>query len=109
MSTQSKMMIAMLAISASAFAANAQDNILADKPAYTLGEAKTWTKVNGSGEEETYTFKTENLEKLTVTPANTSNIYLFPEEGGGWATPENQAIGIQGFYIDLGSSQSVGT
>ena len=109
MSTQSKMMIAMLAIGASAFAANAQDNILADKPAYTLGEAKTWTKVNGNGEEETYTFKTENLEKLTVTPANTSNIYLFPEEGGGWATPENQAIGIQGFYIDLGSSQSVGT
>lgn len=85
------------------FTASAQD-LLAEKPVYTLGEAKTWVSSN----DETYTFITEDLEKLTAQPANTSNIYLFPEVGGGWVTDENKAIGIQGFYIDLGASQTIG-
>ncbi len=83
----------------------AQDNILAEKPVYPLGEAKTWTSSN----DVTYTMKVENLSKLTAVPTNTSNIYLFPEEGGGWNSTANQQIGIQGFYVDMESSMNVGT
>lgn len=81
----------------------AQD-ILAEKPVHTLGEAKTWT-----AGEKSYTFVTDDLAKLTAVPTNTTNVYLFPEEGGIYNTPENQAIGIQGFYVDMESTQAVGT
>ena len=81
----------------------AQDNILAEKPIYTLGEAKTWT-----AGDQSYTFITEDLQKLVAVPTNTSNVFLYPENGT-LNTPENQALGAQGFYIDLGSSQEVGT
>ena len=94
-----------LALAATALSANAQDDLLAGKPIYTLGEAKTWTSTNDA----TYTFVTSDLEKLVATPTNTANVYLFPEAGGGWNTDANKEIGIQGFYIDLGSSEGVGT
>lgn len=81
----------------------AQDNILAEKPIYTLGEAKTWT-----AGDQSYTFITEDLQKLVAVPTNTSNVYLYPENGT-LNTPENQALGAQGFYIDMGTSQEIGT
>ncbi len=84
--------------------AMAQD-LLAGKPVYTLGEAKTWTATD----DDTYTFITDNLAKLTEVPTNTSDIYLFPEVGGKWNTDANREIGIQGFYVDLGSSQNIGS
>ncbi len=83
--------------------ASAQDDILVGKPIYTLGEAKTWT----STEDATYTFKTEDLTKLVATPTNTSNVYLFPEDGGKYNTADNKVIGIQGFYVDMGAVKSV--
>lgn len=85
---------------AGTMAAGAQD-ILQGKPIYTLGEPKTWTAGDAS-----YTFVTEDLKKLVATPVNTSNVFLYPENGT-INTPENQAIGAQGFYIDLGASKSV--
>lgn len=95
----------LLALAATALSANAQDDLLAGKPIYTLGEAKTWTGTNDA----TYTFVTSDLEKLVATPTNTANVYLFPEVGGVWVTDANKAIGIQGFYVDLGSQEGVGT
>lgn len=93
----------MLAAVTLAPTASAQD-LLAGKPIFPLGEAKTWT-----AGETTYTFVTADLEKLVATPTNTANVYLFPEEGGGWNTEANKNIGIQGFYIDMESKQGVGT
>nr|MBD5376645.1 fibronectin type III domain-containing protein [Bacteroides sp.] len=81
---------------------NAQENLLANKPIFTLGEAKTWTNTAG-----TFTFDPATLDKIVADPANTSNIYLFPEVGGGWNTAENKEIGIQGFYVDMGAEQEV--
>lgn len=83
--------------------AMAQDNLLAEKPIYTLGEAKTWSAGDAS-----YTFITDDLSKLVAVPTNTSNVYLYPENGA-LNTPENQELGAQGFYIDMGVSQEVGT
>ncbi len=99
----SLILMAGIALSQSAMA----QDLLEGKQVFTLGEAKTWSKVVND-EEVTYTFITDNLEKLTETPKNTSNIYLFPEEGGGWNTEANREIGIQGFYVDLGASQNIG-
>lgn len=90
---------------ASALNVAAQADLLAGKPIHTLGEAKTWTSSNGG----TYTFVTADLEKLVATPTNTSNVFLFPETGGGWDTDANHQIGIQGFYVDMEASKSVGT
>ncbi|MDE7336405.1 MAG: hypothetical protein K2N10_08900, partial [Muribaculaceae bacterium] len=93
------------AISAfSAFTVSAQDNILANKPIHTLGEAKTWTDATG---EQSYTFKVEDLAKLVAVPTNTANVYLYPENGA-INTEDSRATGIQGFYIDLETSQSIG-
>lgn len=78
-------------------------NLLADKPVHTLGDAKTWTSSSGA----TYTFISDNLSKLVAVPTNTSNVYLFPEDGGGWATDDNKAIGIQGFYVDMEKATDV--
>lgn len=95
-----KLFVAILAGAAVANAAQAQD-LLAGKPIHTLGAAKVW-----SAGDESYTFKTEDLEKLVAVPTNTANVYLYPENGT-LNTPENQAIGIQGFYVDMESSQAV--
>ncbi len=93
------------AISAfSAFTVSAQDNILANKPIHTLGEAKTWTDATG---EQSYTFKVEDLAKLVAVPTNTANVYLYPENGA-INTEDSRATGIQGFYIDLETSQNIG-
>ena len=78
-------------------------NLLTGKSVYTLGEAKTWT----SSDDATYTFVTADLNKLVAEPENTSNIYLFPEAGGGWATDANKETGIQGFYIDMETTQEI--
>lgn len=83
-------------------------NLLAGKSVQLFGEAKTWTKIVNDAE-ETFTVNVEDLQKLTVEPQNTSNVFLFPETGGGWATDENKAIGIQGFYVDLEESTAIGT
>lgn len=80
----------------------AQD-LLAGKPIHTLGQAKTWTSEDG---ETSSTFVTEDLEKLVATPVNTANVYLFPENGA-LNTEANRAIGIQGFYVDMETSQEV--
>lgn len=100
---KSTIKVAMLtAIAAvSALPVIAQENILANKPIYTLGEAKTWT-----GGEQSYSFKVEDLNKLVAVPTNTDNVYLYPENGA-INTEESRAIGIQGFYIDLETSQEV--
>ncbi len=81
-----------------AFGAYAADNLLAGKPVYLLG-SKTWT--NGKG--ETKTVDVAELQKLTADPTNTDNIYLYPE-GNGYTTAENEAIGIQAFYVDMEAS-----
>lgn len=94
----------LMGLAAPATLATAQD-ILVNKPVYPLGGAKTWVSSN----DVEYTTNVEDLAKLTQEPTNTSNIYLFPEAGGGWATDANKAIGIQGFYIDMEKSQAVGT
>ena len=93
--------IAMIALSLPAVA---QDNVLEGKTVLPLGGAKTWTSSNG-GE---YTFITEDLAKLVANPTNTSNVFLFPETGGGWDNESNRAIGIQAFYIDLETSSEIG-
>lgn len=102
---KSTIKVAMLAaISAvSAFPVIAQENILANKPIHTLGEAKTWTDATG---EQSYTFKVEDLAKLVAVPTNTDNVYLYPENGA-INTEESRATGIQGFYIDMETSQNV--
>lgn len=56
---------------ATAISMSAQDNLLANKPIYTLGEALTW-----SSGDNTYTFVTEDLAKLVAEPSNTDNVYL---------------------------------
>ena len=43
-----------------------------------------------------------------AVPTNTSNVFLYPENGT-LNTAENQELGAQGFYIDMGTSQEVGT
>lgn len=87
-----------------------ETNLLANKGIYTLGEPKTWN--NGTTD---YTFQTDDLSKLVAVPenstdglpTNTDNVFLFPE--GGYDKEANIEIGIQGFYVDMGSSQKVGS
>lgn len=99
-----KRLIHLIALSAIAISASAQDNLLAEKPIFTLGEAKTWTY-----EDQSVTFNTDDLSKIVAVPTNTSNVFLYPEQGALSNDPANQAIGIQGFYIDLGEVMEVGT
>lgn len=104
---KSSFKVAMLAVvsAVSVNSAIAQDNILANKPIYTLGEAKTWTSEDGT---QTYSFIVEDLNKLVAVPSNTANVYLYPENGA-INTEESRATGIQGFYIDMEKSQEVKT
>lgn len=95
------LLFALLAGAAVANAAQAQD-LLAEKPIHTLGDAKVWT-----AGDQSYTFVTADLPKLVAVPTNTDNVYLYPENGT-LNTAENQAIGIQGFYVDMETSQEVG-
>lgn len=86
-----------------AFTANAQDDLLVGKPIYPLGGAMTWTAGDAS-----YTFITDDLQKLVAETTNTSNVFLYPENGT-LNTAENQAKGAQVFYIDMGTSTAVGS
>ena len=81
----------------------AQNNITSGKTVVPLGGLKTYTHSDGT---TTYTISNTDLQKITVD-GNTDNIYLFPEDGGNYNTDGNKAIGIQGFYIDLGSAQAI--
>ena len=99
-----RLTLGLLATAALAQNVAAQENLLAEKQVFTLGPAKTWVSNN----DVEYTFVTDDLAKLTQVPANTANIYLFPEAGAGWNNEANKEIGIQGFYVDLGSSQNIG-
>lgn len=76
------------------------EDLVAGKEVYLLGQ-KEWSKDDGT----TFTCNVNDLQKLTAVPANTSNVYLFPE--GGWNNAENIEIGIQGFYIDMGKVAEV--
>ena len=79
----------------------AQSNVTNGKTVVPLGGLKTYTQNDGV---TTYTISQDDLQKIT-TNGNTSNVFLFPE--GGYDTEENRAIGIQGFYIDLGATTSI--
>ncbi|MBQ7511929.1 MAG: hypothetical protein IJU11_04205 [Prevotella sp.] len=81
----------------------AQNNVTNGKTVVPLGGLKTYTTEDGTKQ---YTISETDLQKITVE-GNTNNVYLFPETDGPWNTDANKAIGIQGFYIDLGSAQAV--
>lgn len=84
----------------------AQTNLTSGKTVVPLGGLKTYTSNDGT---QSYTIKNDDLQKITQD-GNEANIYLFPEVGGGgYSNEANQAIGIQGFYIDMGESKSVGS
>lgn len=91
--------LAAMSLTQSAFAQAV--NLLAEKPIYTLGAPKTWTGTDGER-----TFDAATLNDIVAVPTNTKNIFLF-YEGGGFNTPENQEIGIQGFYVDMQAEQEV--
>lgn len=78
----------------------AQTNLTSGKTVVPLGGLKSYN--NGTTD---YTISQDDLQKITQD-GNTANVYLFPE--GGYDTEANRATGIQGFYIDMGASKSVG-
>ena len=96
-----KTVLFMLALVTS-LVAFAQTNLTSGKAVVPVGGLKTYN--NGTTD---YTVSNTDLQKITVD-GNTDNVYLFPEAGGNWSTDANKAIGIQGFYIDLGASKSIG-
>ena len=75
----------------------AQNNLTSGKTVYPLGGLKSFLPEDVVTE--------DNLQKITQD-GNTSNVFLFPENGANLAY--NQTLGIQGFYIDLGESKSIG-
>jgi hypothetical protein len=75
----------------------AATNLTSGKTVYPLGGLKAFLP-EGS-------VTTENLQKITVDD-NTSNVFLFPENGAN--LDYNKTLGIQGFYIDLGEVKSIG-
>ncbi len=87
--------VALAASAALMSQSGAAQDLLAGKPIFPLGEAKTWSNGDAS-----YTFITEDLSKLVATPQNTSNVYLYPENGA-INTEENQRKGAQSFYVDM--------
>lgn len=89
---------------ATALSTTAQTNVTSGRTVVPLGGLKTFTKNDGT---TTYTIDNSQLQKITVN-GNTSNVYLFPEEGGSYNTDDNKALGIQGFYIDLGEAKTIG-
>lgn len=85
-----------------ALGAMAQDNLFEGKSVYPLGEPKVWTY-----EDQTETFDVEALAKIMNTE-NKDNVFLYPEKGALSDDKTNQnVIGIQGFYVDMGESQEV--
>lgn len=108
-----KKLLSISLLSLLALPAMAQGDLLVGKTIATLGEAKTWTgpkTVDGVETTVTYTFETEKLAKLVQENRNTDDVFLFPERNNDadtYNTEDNIAIGIQGFYVDMGSSQTV--
>ena len=82
----------------------AQTNLTSGKTVVPLGGLKTYTSDDGN---TSYTIDETSLQKITAD-VNTDNVFLFPENGA-LNTEANRAIGIQGFYIDLGESKSIGS
>ena len=76
----------------------AQDDLTTGKTVVPLGGLKAFLP-EGSVTEA-------GLQKITQND-NTSNVYLFPENGAN--LEYNQTLGIQGFYIDLGEAKSIGS
>lgn len=107
-----KKLLSISLLSLLALPAVAQGDLLVGKTVSQLGVSKTWTNATG-----TYTFDAtqpeHDLSKLVLETRNTDNIFLLPEgqNGGGYGAEEyiegNKAVGIQGFYVDMGSTQSV--
>ena len=75
----------------------AQTNLTSGKTVVPLGGLKSFLPVGAVTE--------DNLQKITQD-GNTDNVFLFPQNGENLAY--NQTLGIQGFYIDLGESKSIG-
>ncbi|MBO5584586.1 MAG: hypothetical protein J5942_08875 [Prevotella sp.] len=75
----------------------AQTNLTSGKTVYPLGGLKSFLPDDVVTE--------DNLQKITQD-GNTDNVFLFPENGANLAY--NQTLGIQGFYIDLGESKTIG-
>lgn len=104
-----KKLVLLSFLAATALTATAQENILANKSVYPLGEPKTWTygdQVIKFGDPDAG----DNLQLITNDPFNTKNVFLYPEKGDLSNDPTNQNIvGIQGFYVDMEKEYSVGT
>ena len=75
----------------------AQTNLTSGKTVVPLGGLKSFLP---EGE-----LTVEKLQKIT-TDDNTDNVFLFPENTANLEA--NKLLGIQGFYIDLGASKSIG-
>ena len=75
----------------------AQTNLTSGKTVYPLGGLKSFLPDDVVTE--------DNLQKITQD-GNTSNVFLFPENGAN--LDYNKTLGIQGFYIDLGEAKSIG-
>ena len=73
------------------------ENLTSRKTVYPLGGLKPFRPEDAVTE--------DNLQKITQD-GNTDNVFLFPENGAN--LDYNKTQGIQGFYIDLGESKSIG-
>ena len=76
----------------------AQTNLTSGKTVVPLGGLKEF-KPSG--------VLTEEKLQLITQDGNTENVFLFPESGDN--LEYNKTLGIQGFYIDLGESKSIGS
>lgn len=75
----------------------AQTNLTSGKTVVPLGGLKSFLPEG--------VLTVDKLQKIT-TDGNTDNVFLFPENGDNLEA--NKLLGIQGFYIDLGESKSIG-
>ncbi|MBP3767900.1 MAG: Ig-like domain-containing protein [Prevotella sp.] len=75
----------------------AQTNLTSGKTVVPLGGLKSFLPEG--------VLTVDNLQLIT-TDGNTTNVFLFPQNADNLEA--NQALGIQGFYIDLGESKSIG-
>lgn len=96
-----KILFFLLAFFASFNLVQAQNNVTSGKTVVPLGGLKEYTKDDNVTK---YTISNDDLQKITKD-GNTDNVFLFPE--GGYDTDANKTTGIQGFYIDLGSSTKI--
>ena len=76
----------------------AQTNLTSGRTVVPLGGLKEFKPADA--------VTTANLQLMTQD-GNTTNVFLFPENGEN--LDYNKELGIQGFYIDMGESKSVGS